>query len=179
MSRLTNAQEEVKRLRESRVNMVYKVRLPDGSIKYEPLPLVIGVISDLAGDLDAARVPLRDKSRDFEIVSSEGFDTFMKGVGPQLRVSVPNTLDGEGRIGVTLRFETLDDFSPDRLVEKVPEMKRELETRRLLENLGNVVGADPDLLERLTELLNDPSERQRLIADRATRSDGRHTGEVS
>src|SRR5947209_18855429 len=102
MSRFGSTQADVKRLRESRVMITHEVHLPNNTIAQESLPLVIGVIADLAGDFEGTREPLRDAGRDFVRISAENFDKILAGAGPRLDLLVPDAARGQAKTRVAL-----------------------------------------------------------------------------
>ena len=54
---------------------------------------------------------------------------------PRVAFQVPNTLTGEGNMNVELTFESMDDFSPAAIAQKVDALNKLLEARQQLSNL--------------------------------------------
>ena len=169
MSKLASAQERVRRARPSRVEITYALHLPDGTHVQEKLPLVIGVIADLTGDVEEERSPLVDSSRDFRRIHKDNFDEVLAKAKPHLKFEVPDRIKGKGRFQLDLHFRELDDFHPDQIVRNVPELRAEQDRRKRLENLLNMLGSDPRLEARLQEIVDDPQKRAEFLAEMARR----------
>ena len=48
---------------------------------------------------------------------------------PRVAFQVPNTLTGEGNLSVDITFESMDDFSPAAVAQKVGALSKLLEAR--------------------------------------------------
>lgn len=159
------ATDFIKRNRPPRVNISYED--PYDSEQMVELPFVMGIMSDLSGN-----APGKEKEefgeRDFRDVTSATLDTFMADVSPGLAFNVENKLgDGaEGRLGVSLEFNSMDDFEPAQVARQVPSLKVLLEAREHLANLQRYMNSKPKAQEKIRELLNDPD----LMAALAERS---------
>lgn len=102
--------------RKPRVQIEYDVEVGGATRKVE-LPWVTGVMSDLSGANSGELPDLAE--RKFAEVDSENFDTFMKDQKPRMNFAVENLLTGEGRLGVDVTLEKMDDLSPDEFARKV------------------------------------------------------------
>lgn len=171
MSRFKSVQDEVRRVRASRVEITHAVHLPNGTTTQESLPLILGVIADLAGDAEGPRESLRDASRDFVRVHKDNFDEVLAGHKPRLGFDVADTLREQGQIKVNLEFRRLTDFHPDAVAQQVPELRDQLRTRKLLEEMRNLLSSRPDLEEQLAEIVSDPAKRAQLLDEVARRRD--------
>ena len=170
MAKFGSIQNKVKKVRSSRVEIVHDVHLPNGTTTQESLALVVGVIADLSGDRVEPRESLRDASRDFVRIHKENFDSVIAGHRPRLTFEVPDTLGGSGMLRLDLHFSGLDDFHPDQVLQKVPELQEQLRTRRLLEEIRNRISSDPALEERLEEIISDPAKRAQFLAEMSRRA---------
>jgi type VI secretion system ImpB/VipA family protein len=63
------------------------------------------------------------------------------------------------------REESLADFEPDAIVEKVPELKSILELREALKSLKGPLGNVPDFRKKLQALVSDEGSRAKLLAE--------------
>jgi type VI secretion system protein ImpB len=74
-------------------------------------------------------------------------------------------LSGEkdAALAVKLRFRQLGDFGPEAVAEQVPELKRLLELRKAITALKGPLGNAPAFKRKIQALLNDSSQRERLI----------------
>jgi type VI secretion system protein ImpB len=145
-----NAQH--KRVRKNRVSITYDVET-GGATETKELPFVMGVIGDYAGDKvnkDEAN------QREFIGVDKDNFDDVMKRVGPELSLKVDNVLeDNDSEFQVDLSFNSMKDFEPDAIVEKVEPLKKLAETRKQLQTLLAKADKSRDLEKLLKEVLQD------------------------
>jgi type VI secretion system protein ImpB len=160
-----SSQKFIARNRPPRVQIEYDVELY-GAEKTVQLPFVMGIASDLSGKPAEPLPPVADRS--FLPVDVDNFNDRMKSMKPRVAFPVKNTLTGEGNLMVDMTFESMDDFSPDRIAEKVEPLRKLLEARTQLANLltymdgktgaEELVGQimrDPDLLKTLTSKPKD------------------------
>ena len=82
-------------------------------------------------------------------------------------MSVPDKLDpkaGEdAQLAVNLNFQSIADFSPDAIVEKVPELSQMIALRESLKALKGPLGNIPDFRKQVQALIKDEGVRQRLL----------------
>ena len=116
-----NGQKFIRQNRAPRVQIEYDVEL-EGAQKKVDLPFVIGVMADLSGNPTEALPDVA--SRKFLEVDIENFDKRLKAAKPRVAINVPNTLTGEGQLAVEITFESMDDFSPTRIAEKVEPLRK-------------------------------------------------------
>ena len=155
----------IKRNRPPRVNISYED--PYDSEKMVELPFVLGVMSDLSGNASEVDKPEME-GRDFADVTAATLDDYMKSVAPGVSFNVENKLgEGDGRMGVTLKFESMDDFNPAAVARQIPALKKLLEARQHLANLQRYMNSKPKAQDQIRKLLNDPE----LMAALAERED--------
>ncbi|MFO1164290.1 MAG: type VI secretion system contractile sheath small subunit [Paracoccus sp. (in: a-proteobacteria)] len=155
----------IKRNRPPRVNISYED--PYDSEKMVELPFVLGVMSDLSGNASEVDKPEMEE-RDFVDVTAATLDDYMKSVAPGVSFNVENKLgEGDGRMGVTLKFESMDDFNPAAVARQIPALKKLLEARQHLANLQRYMNSKPKAQDQIRKLLNDPE----LMAALAERED--------
>jgi len=68
-------------------------------------------------------------------------------------------------MAVTIGINSLDDFSPDNVARKVPELKKILELREALVALKGPLGNIPAFRSRLQELLSNEEMREQLLKE--------------
>src|SRR5262245_49392605 len=127
-----SSQKFIARNRAPRVQIEYDVEVY-GAEKKVQLPFVMGVLADLSGNAGEPPAPLAQ--RKFLEISVDNFDDRLRGMQPGLSLDVPNTLSGQGRLGVQIRFGSLADFSPAAIARSVPALHRLLQARTQLANL--------------------------------------------
>jgi type VI secretion system protein ImpB len=153
--------DTLERVRRPRVHITYQVET-DGAIELKELPFVVGVLADLSGQPDEPLPRLQD--RPFLPIDRDNFDTVLKGMKPRLVLSVDNKLDETKRdkINVELRFNSLDDFGPERIAEQVAPLSKLLEARGRLDALKRHMGSNDTLIKELEKLLKDPELLQQV-----------------
>lgn len=145
-----------------RINIVYK-STGDGKEEVE-LPHKTLVLDNFLGRVDdrplAEREPINVDKNNFKAVMAEQ--------KLSLDLAVPNKLSEEedaGDLAVSLKFENLADFTPDGLVQQVPELKKLMELRDALTALKSPLGNVAAFRTTLREMMNDESSRNRLLAE--------------
>jgi type VI secretion system protein ImpB len=140
--------QKLARVRRPRVHITYEVET-EGAQLVRELPFVVGVIGDFSGDPTQPLRPFAD--RKFTQIDRDNFDEVMRRLAPGLKLKVENRLAGDGStMAVDLRFDSIEDFEPGRVLDQVPALKALLETRNRLRDL--LVKADrSENLELLLE----------------------------
>ena len=153
-------QKKIGRVRPPRVQITYDVET-GGAIKKKELPFVAGVLADLAGD-PASPLPAV-KDRKFQQIDRDNFDKVLAKMEPRLVFKVDNKLsDDDTKIGVELKFRSMEDFEPQRLAEQVEPLRKLIELRRKLANLRSSLYGNDKLEKMLQEILNNGDELNKL-----------------
>jgi len=136
-----STQHKLDRIRPPRVQITYDVEI-GGAIQKKELPLVVGVLADLAGKPDQPLPKLKD--RKFAEIDRDNFNTLLASIAPRLALSVPNRLSSNGgRMNIELKFHHMDDFTPLNIVKQVEALRKLLEARgRLNDLLAKLDGND-------------------------------------
>ncbi len=137
--------------RAPRVHISYDVET-FGTRKSVELPFVIGVLGDFAG-LAGERSPLAE--RRFRDIDATNFDQVMAQIGPLVRMSVPDEIGGGEPLSFELRFESMDDFTPDAIVRKVPQTADLITVRDALNDLMIAMDGKDSAQEMVTTILTD------------------------
>lgn len=147
-----------------RVNIVYKPATGDAQAEVE-LPLKLLVMGDFT--LRNDDTPIEDRKP--ISVDKDNFQSVLKNQNLSLEMSVPNKLDDKAGpddvLAIKYGIESLDDFSPDAIVSKVPELKDMIALRDALKALKGPLGNIPNFRKELQELIQDEGVRQRLLAE--------------
>ena len=69
-----------------------------------------------------------------------------------------------------LKFQSMKDFEPARIVDQVKPLKELMEARRKLTELKTKVDLAPNLENHLQELLSDPDKLKKAAAHRCPRA---------
>ncbi|MCC7268987.1 MAG: type VI secretion system contractile sheath small subunit [Caulobacteraceae bacterium] len=167
-------QRFIKENRAPRVHIEYEVETFGSRQKVE-LPFVMGVMSDLSGKSNVEKKSL-DK-RDFVEFDMDNFEQKMEAIAPRAAFVVENTLTGEGKLGVDLTFNSLDDFSPGRVAQNVPALKKLLEARQELNDLLAYMDGKDGAQDLIDKVLKDPDLMKALAAAKpAEESSGSEEG---
>ncbi len=149
-----SGQKFIGKNRAPRVQVEYDVELYGAERKVN-LPFVMGVMSDLSGK-PAEPLP-RVEERQFLSIDADNFGERMKSIKPRAAFQVPNVLTGEGNLSVDMTFESMEDFSPDKVAEKVAALKELLEARKELANLLSYMDGKTGAEELISKLLENPA----------------------
>lgn len=156
-----SSQKFVARNRAPRVQIEYDVEVY-GAEKKVQLPFVMGVLSDLSGKPAEPLAPVGE--RKFLTVDVDNFDDRLKAMKPRVAFSVPNTLTGEGNLSVDVTFESMDDFSPAAVAQKVDALNKLLQARTQLANLLTYMDGKTGAEELIGKVLKDPALLQALAS---------------
>lgn len=168
-----STQHKLDRVRAPRVQITYDVEVGN-AIELKELPFVLGVLGDFSGQPEQPLAAMKD--RKFVEINPDNFDSVLKGMAPHLSYSVKNSLSSDpdaGQVKVDLRFEGMDDFSPENVAKQVKPLKELLDLRAKLSNLRGSLQGNDKLDDVLMEVLKNTAEkRDRLIAERAKTDEG-------
>lgn len=145
-----------------RVNIVYRPATGDAREEVE-LPLKLLVMGDFT--LSEDERPLEE--REAINVDKDNFDEVLKAQNISLSLTVPNKLsdDPDEEMNVTLDFESMKDFGPEAIAEKVPELKKLLELRRALTALKGPLSNVPEFRKKIQSLVGDDAAREQLLKE--------------
>ncbi|PIJ49612.1 type VI secretion system-associated protein [Erwinia sp. OLTSP20] len=173
MSSKNNSQKFIARNRAPRVQIEYDVEIY-GSEKKVELPFVMGVLADLSGK---PLEPLPSVAeRHFLDIDIDNFDERMKAMRPRVAFAVPNTLTGEGQLMVDMTFESMRDFSPDAIAEKVDSLAQLLDARTQLANLQTYMDGKSGAEDLVMKMLQDKALLKALAA--SPKKQESHAGEL-
>ena len=159
---------KLERVRAPRVHISYDVET-GGAVEKKELPFVMGVLGDFTGHPSEPLARLKD--RKFVEVTPDNFDDVLRNMKPHLNFRVANRLSDDpaaGQIGVDLRFESLDDFSPDQVAEQVEPLRKLLELRRQLADLRGSLQGNDRLEDILQATLHSEEQLNRLKTELET-----------
>src|SRR5512138_3795959 len=104
-----------------RVNITYKAQVGNAQEESE-LPLKILMVGDYTGRPDDTPLEERKPIN----IDKENFSEVMAKQDLKADVQVPDKLSGEkdASLSLKLQFRSLNDFTPEGLVNQVPELKK-------------------------------------------------------
>lgn len=145
-----------------RINIKY-VPATGGQQAEIELPLTMMIVGNMKGRTEETPI----EERQTVSIDKNNFNKVMKESSLELNFAVPNRLaeESEDDLPVKLSIETLADFSPDRIAEQVPELRKLLELREALVALKGPLGNIPAFRNRLQDLLASSEAREQLLKE--------------
>jgi type VI secretion system protein ImpB len=155
--------DKLERVRRPRVHISYQVET-EGAVVEKELPFVVGVLGDFSGQPTQPLKPLKD--RKFIQIDRDNFNDVMARMTPGLNIKVENTLtQAGGEMPVSLKFNSMDDFEPGRVVQQVEPLRKLLETRNKLRDLMSKIDRSEDLETLLERVLQNTEDIKKLSAE--------------
>lgn len=160
MPKKESVQHKIDRIRPPRVHITYDVEV-GGAIENKELPFVLGVLGDFSGQPDE---PLpRVKDRKLIEIDRDNFDQVLGAMKPRLAYRVDNKLANDGsKMGVELRFKSMDDFHPDNVVQQVEPLRKLVSARQRLSDLLSKMDGNDKLETILNEIASDTNQQAQL-----------------
>ena len=160
-----STQHRLDRVRPPRVQITYDVEIGD-AIEKKQLPLVAGILADLAGKPVDPPAPL--KKRKFVEIDRDNFNEVMASIAPRLAFRVPDRLSGEdAQVAVELHFASMDDFDPVAVLKQVEPLRRLFEARQRLSDLIGKLDGNDDLDHLLREVVTQTDQLQAIRGELA------------
>lgn len=170
MPKKESLQHKLDRVRPPRVHITYDVEV-GGAIELKELPFVVGVMGDFVGKPEEPLPAL--KNRKFVEIDPDNFDQVLSGMKPRVSYAVDNKLQNDGtRIGLDLKFNSMEDFEPDNLVQQIEPLRKLVEARKKLSDLRSKMDGN----DKLESLLNDVvsnADKQKQLSDALGLEDGK------
>ncbi|MDP2604626.1 MAG: type VI secretion system contractile sheath small subunit [Deltaproteobacteria bacterium] len=158
------------RVRPPRVHITYDVEVGD-AIQMKELPFVVGVLADLSGRPDEPLPPVKD--RKLVDIDRDNFDAVLKGMKPRVAYRVDNKLaDDDSKLGVELRFNGMQDFEPEQVVNQVEPLRKLAEARKKLSDLMAKMDGNDRLVELMDEIIKNSEALQKLNKEAAPEGAG-------
>src|ERR1041385_1639801 len=155
-----STQKKLLRIRPPRVQITYDVET-GGAIEKKELPLVVGIMADLAGKQDTPQVPV--KSRKFVEIDRDNFNDVMASIAPRLAFQVNNKLkDDDSKLNVELRLRKVDDLRPEAVVQQIEPLRKLFEARQRLNDLLAKLDGNDDLDALLQDVAANTESQQKI-----------------
>lgn len=137
----------------ARVNIKLDLHTGGASKKVE-LPLKLLVMGDYSNGQNTLALGERTKVS----VNKNNFNSVLSDLNPKAKISVVNTLVGDGsELPVDLDFKTMDDFLPAQVAARVPELRALMSARNLLRDLKSNLLDNATFRRELEKILLDPT----------------------
>ena len=160
MPKKESIQQKLKRVRPPRVQITYDVEI-GGAMELKELPFVVGVLGDFSGQ-PAQQLP-RVKDRKLIEIDRDNFDQVLSGMAPRLAMRVDNKLTNDGsKMNVEMKFNSLQDFEPDNVVQQVEPLRKLVDARQKLRDLLSKTDGNDKLEEMLQNVMQNANAQKQL-----------------
>jgi len=133
-----------------------------GAQKKVELPLKLLVMGDYSNGQDTRMLADRLKVS----IDKNNFDAVLADYNPKAKIAVENKMAGDGtELPITLDFKAMDDFKPDVVAGKVPELRALMAARNLLRDLKSNLLDNTNFRRELEKILRDPALSEGLRTD--------------
>lgn len=167
---MASIHDKLERVRKPRVHITYDVET-EGAMVQKELPFVVGVMGDFSGDPTEPLKSLKD--RKFVQIDRDNFNEVLARSTPGINMKVDNTLAGDdSQMAVELKFKSIDDFDPGKIVDQVEPLRKLMETRNKLRDLMTKIDRSEDLENLLEQVLQNQEDIGRMAGDLGLESEG-------
>ena len=145
-----------------RINISYKPAT-GGATEGVELPLKLMVLGDFQGEEDTRIMEDRKPIS----INDQNFDEVMASQSLRLDFSVPNHLtdDKDAELPVSINVHKLASFTPDSLMQEVPELREVFELRECLKSLKGPLGNVPQMRRTIQRMIKDEDTRSKLMKE--------------
>jgi len=145
-----------------RINITYKPKTGGLSEEIE-IPYKMMVLGEFNPD-DETKVIEEKKVIN---INKGNFNDVLAKQNISMSFSVDDKLSGDedSELTVDLKIKSMKDFSPERIVESVDELKKLMELRESLIALKGPLGNIPAFREAISSAISDEAERDKLLAE--------------
>lgn len=145
-----------------RVNITYKPATGEGGEEKE-LPFKLMMVGDYTLRKDDRALEEREAVN----VNKDNFNQVMKEQELSLQFNVQDKITGkeDSEIPVSMKFQSLDDFTPQAVAQQVPELNKLLELRKALQALKGPLGNLPAFRKKLQGLLESEADVEKILKE--------------
>ena len=127
-------------------------------------PMTLVAVPHLA---DPSRIDVRGRLELFEYLHPEAIETeptLPNEIGMhRVAFSVDNKLQDDGsKVGVDLKFNNIEDFEPDNIVQQVEPLRKLVEARQKLSDLRSKMDGNEKLENLLESVISDAAKQKEL-----------------
>ncbi len=145
-----------------RINVTYKPATGDMNEDVE-IPYKVTLLGEY--NPNEEKVPVEDRKA--IKIDKSNFNDVLKGQELSVSFNVDNKLidDEDSSLNVDLNINSIKDFSPEKIVENVPEMKVLMELRQSLMALKGPLGNVPAFRKAIENAISSKEERDALMSE--------------
>jgi type VI secretion system protein ImpB len=145
-------------LPKARINLKLDLHTGGAQKKVE-LPLKLLVAGDFSFGQDTRAVAEREKVD----INKNNFNAVLADYHPKATITVENKLAGDdSEMMVDVDFSSMDEFKPEVIASKVPELRALMAARNLLRDLKSNLLDNATFRRELEKILKDPVLSSRL-----------------
>ena len=145
----------------ARVNITLDLETGGARKKLE-LPMKMLAIGDFSGGKTKGRVADRERIN----INKENLEQVLSDFSPEANFSVDNAIKNDGtEIGVKLKFDRFEAFTPERVARQVPELDNLLAMRNLLKDLKSNLLDNGKFRRELERIIKNQPELEGLKAE--------------
>jgi type VI secretion system protein ImpB len=160
MPKKESLQHKIDRVRPPRIQITYDVET-GGAIELKELPFVVGVMGDFVGKSEEPLPAL--KNRKFVEIDPDNFNQVLAGMKPRLAYTLDNKLQDDGsKMGVELKFKSIEDFEPDNVVQQIEPLRKLVEARKKLSDLRSKMDGNEKLESMLEDIISNSDKQKEL-----------------
>jgi type VI secretion system protein ImpB len=106
------------------------------------------------------------KNRKFVEIDPDNFNQVLSGMSPRLAFTTENKLQDDGsKMGVELKFNNIDDFEPDNIVQQVEPLRKLVEARQKLADLRSKMDGNEKLETMLEDIIGNADKQKTLSSE--------------
>ncbi len=145
-----------------RINVTYRPATGDALEDVE-IPYKLTILGEF--NPNEEKIPVEERKA--IKLDKNNFNDVLKAQNLSLSFDVKNKLidDENASLNVDLKVGSIKDFSPERIVENIPEMKILMELRQSLMALKGPLGNVPAFRKAIENAISNKTERDKLMAE--------------
>lgn len=145
-----------------RINVTYKPATGE-SLEDVEIPFKLTVLGDFNPNEEKKAIETRKAIK----LDKNNFNEVLKAQDISLDFNVNNRLNEEenANMNVNLKINHISDFSPEKIVENVPELKKLMELREALVSLKGPLGNIPAFKKAIESAITDKDQREKLLSE--------------
>ncbi|MFK2823980.1 type VI secretion system contractile sheath small subunit [Arcobacter sp. YIC-80] len=145
-----------------RINVTYKPAIGDATEDVE-IPYKMTLLGEY--NPNEEKVPVEEKKA--IKIDKSNFNDVLKAQNLSVTFNVDNKLveDENASLNVDLKINSVKDFSPEKIVENVPEMKVLMQLRQSLMALKGPLGNVPAFRKAIESAISSKEERDKLMSE--------------
>ncbi len=145
-----------------RINVTYKPATGDVTEDVE-IPYKMTILGEYNPNQE--KIPVEDKKA--IRIDKNNFNDVLKAQNLSVNFNVDNKLveEDNSSLNINLKINSIKDFSPENIVENIPELKVLMQLRQSLMALKGPLGNVPAFRKAIEEAISNKEERDQLMSE--------------